>query len=133
MSNGIKHGYRSGLEDEIASQLDSLGLEVKYEQTSIKFTQPAKSRKYTPDFELTGPNGTIWIESKGRFITADRQKHLMVKKCHPDLDIRFVFTNPRARISKTSKTTYAAWCDKHGFKYAKKEIPLDWIKETGLL
>lgn len=133
MSNGIKHGYRSGLEDEIASQLKSLGIDGEYEQHKIKFTQPAKSRSYTPDFWLRGPNKTIIVESKGRFITADRQKHLMIKKSNPKLDIRFVFTNPNARISKTSKTTYAAWCDKHGFLYAKKEIPLDWIKEAGLL
>ena len=69
------------------------------------------------------------MESKGRFVTEDRQKHLLVKKQHPELDIRFVFSNPRARISKTSATTYAAWCDKHGFLYAEKFIPAAWLKE----
>ena len=59
-------------------------------------------RTYTPDFEL--PNGII-IESKGRFVAADRKKHLLVQKQHPELDIRFVFSNSKAKISKGSKTT----------------------------
>ena len=53
----------------------------------------------------------IIIETKGRFVTADRQKMLLVKEQYPDLDIRFVFSNPNSRISKKSKTTYA-----HGAK-----------------
>lgn len=81
---------------------------------------------YTPDFVLA--NGII-VETKGRFITSDRQKHLMIKEQHPDLDIRFVFSNPNSKLYKGSKTTYADWCDKHGFKWAKEEIPLEWIKE----
>ena len=48
---------------------------------------------------------------------------------HPELDIRFVFSSSRARISKTSATTYADWCRKHGFQFADKSIPLEWIKE----
>tara|TARA_R110002095_G_scaffold124022_1_gene107773 strand:+ start:107 stop:295 length:189 start_codon:yes stop_codon:yes gene_type:complete len=59
----------------------------------------------------------------------DRQKHILIRKQRPDLDIRFVFDNPNARISKTSKTTYAAWCEKNGFLYARKTIPREWIDE----
>jgi hypothetical protein len=70
------------------------------------------------------------IETKGRFVTEDRQKHLLIKAQHPELDIRFVFSNSRAKISKTSKTTYAAWCDKYGFKYADKRIPEAWLEES---
>lgn len=81
-------------------------------------------------FLVMGFNGII-IETKGRFMTADRQKHLMIQQDHPDLDIRFVFNNPNARISKTSKTTYAKWCEKYGFKYAKGSIPEAWLKERG--
>jgi len=123
---GLKEGYRSGLEDLIASQLEEKGIEVSYESFSIPYTQPQKPRKYTPDFPL--PNGII-IETKGRFVTADRQKHLWVKEQHPDLDIRFVFSNPNSRIGKKSKTTYAMWCSKNGFKYAKQKIPEEWLKE----
>ncbi|MBZ5882545.1 endonuclease I, partial [Escherichia coli] len=59
----------------------------------------------------------------------DRQKHLLINAQHPELDIRFVFSNPKARISKTSQTTYADWCERHGFKYAAKVIPQEWIDE----
>lgn len=124
---GIVAGYRSGLEEKLAEQLSQAGVEVSYESMTIPYEKPASKHRYTPDFPL--PNGII-IESKGRFITADRAKHLLIKKQHPTLDIRFVFSNSKARISKTSKTTYAAWCEKYGFKYADKLIPEEWLKET---
>lgn len=124
---GIVEGYRSGLEEKLAVQLSQAGVEVAYESMTIPYEKPASKHKYTPDFPL--PNGII-IESKGRFVTADRAKHLLIKKQHPDLDIRFVFSNSKSRISKTSKTTYAAWCEKYGFQYADKLIPEAWLQET---
>lgn len=114
------------LEDAVAAQLREAGIPVRYETEKIEYVKPSRKAKYTPDFVL--PNGII-IETKGRFITEDRHKHLMIRDQHPDLDIRFVFSNPNSRISKTSPTTYAMWCEKHGFKYAAKRIPEDWIKE----
>jgi hypothetical protein len=45
------------------------------------------------------------------------------------LDIRFVFNYSKSRISKKSSTTYAMWCEKHGFQYADKSIPAEWLKE----
>ena len=120
----LKHGYRSGLEDRISKQLKAAKVPVKYEEMKIVY-QVNETRKYTPDFEL--PNGII-IESKGRFVQADRKKHLLIKKQHPELDIRFVFSNSRAKIYKGSKTTYGMWCEKHGFLYADKLIPKEWIK-----
>lgn len=132
-ARGIKEGYKSGLEESISLQLTAHRPHVTwgYEKEKIKFVQPAKERSYTPDFILEShyPHKKIIIETKGRFVTADRQKHLMVQKQHPHLDIRFVFSNPNAKISKGSKTTYAMWCDKNNFKYAKKTIPTSWLKE----
>jgi len=125
-ARGIKHGYRSGLEDRISEQLKGLKVPFKYEEFKIKY-EVNEVRTYTPDFEL--PNGII-IESKGRFVAADRKKHLLVQKQHPELDIRFVFSNSKAKISKGSKTTLGMWCDKHGYLYADKLIPEEWIKET---
>ena len=122
--HAIKNGYRSGLEDDISEQLKGLDVPFKYEQLKIKY-QVNEVRTYTPDFELF--NGII-IESKGRFVSADRKKHLKVKEQYPKLDIRFVFSNSRGKINKGSKTTYAMWCDKYGFKYADKEIPEKWLK-----
>jgi hypothetical protein len=121
----VKAGYRSGLEETISTQLKVLKVPVKYETEKIKY-EVNEVRTYTPDFIL--PNGII-IESKGRFVAADRKKHILVKKQHKDLDIRFVFSNSRAKISKGSKTTYGDWCSKHGFLYSDKLIPIEWIKE----
>lgn len=120
------NGWRSGLEESIAAQLDAAGISYRYEDVTIPFLQPTKPRRYTPDFIL--PNGII-IETKGHFVTADRQKHLLVKQQHPALDIRFVFSNPNTRISKQSDTTYGAWADHKGFKYAKAVIPVLWLRE----
>lgn len=106
--------------------LDALSVVYEYEKHKIKFTQPTAARTYTPDFLL--PNG-IFIETKGRFESDDRKKHLWVKEQHPELDIRFVFTNPNAKINKGSPTSYADWCTKNGFQYAAKSIPISWIKE----
>lgn len=122
---GAEQGFRSGLEDLNAEVLIRAGIEVEYEQYKIKYTQPVKYRTYTPDFIL--PNGIV-IETKGRFLTADRQKHLMIKKEYPFLDLRFVFSNPRQKISKTSKTSYADWCDHKGFLWANATIPKTWIE-----
>jgi len=123
----LKHGYRSGLEDTVAEQLDMMRVKYTYEELKISYTVPESKHTYTPDFVLS--NGII-VETKGRFVTADRKKHLLVKRQHPELDIRFVFSNPRCKISKLSKTTYADWCDKYGFKYAAKMIPQEWLNET---
>lgn len=122
---GIKNGYRSGLEDNIAKQLADAGVAYEYESFKIPY-EVAETRKYTPDFKL--PNGII-IETKGRFLNEDRKKHLLIQKQHPEYDIRFVFTDPRAKLYKGSKTTYADWCDKNGFKWAHKLIPKEWLEE----
>lgn len=119
-------GYRSGLEEEVDSSLKAVGIDGQYEQHKINYTKPATHHKYTPDFRL--PNG-IFVETKGRFVVADRKKHLLIKEQHPELDIRFLFQNVNNRISKKSKTTYADWCNKHGFLYAEKEIPKEWLSQ----
>lgn len=119
-------GFRSGLEDKVADELKAKGHSFTYEKTKIEYVKPARKAKYTPDFVLE--NGII-VETKGRFLTEDRQKHLLVKAQHPDLDIRFVFSNSRTRISKQSKTTYGMWCETHGFLFSDKSIPTAWLHE----
>ena len=112
--------YRSGFESKLANQLQRSGVDFEYETLKIEYR---KVSTYTPDFIL--PNGII-VETKGRFTTADRKKHLLIQKQHPKLDIRFVFQNSRAKLYKGAKSTYAQWCDKHGFMYADKSIPEEW-------
>lgn len=122
--------YRSGLEVQIAEQLISENVDFEYESQVIKYTKPQKVHRYTPDFILEKKKGGIMhIEGKGRFLTADKQKTLLVKEQYPKLDLRFVFSNSKTKISKKSKTTYAMWCEKHGFKYADKFIPKEWLNE----
>lgn len=125
---GAVYGFRSGLEDKVARELDLSGYAYQYEEFKISYTIPARLAKYTPDFRLLA-NGII-IETKGRFLTADRQKHILIKAEHPGLDIRLVFSNSKTRISKQSKTTYAMWCETHGFLYADKSIPQAWLDEA---
>jgi len=120
---GLRLGFRSGLEEKVADDLKARGVSFTFEEDKIPYTV---EHTYTPDFKL--PNG-IYIETKGYFAPSDRSKHLSVKKQHPHLDIRFVFQNPNTRLSSRSKTTYAQWCEKHGFLYAKGFIPEEWIRE----
>lgn len=117
----VKAKLRSGLEDRIAAQLDEAGVAYEYEKLKVPYSIP---HTYNPDFILS--NGII-IEGKGLFTSEDRTKHLAVKKQHPHLDVRFVFTRSAAPLYKGSKTTYGTWCEKHGFMYADKLIPTEWL------
>lgn len=126
-ANAGFHGFRSGLELAVADDLEQAGVEFLYEPIRVPFVRPPKPSRYTPDIVL--PNGIV-VELKGRFQTDDRQKHLMIKDQYPRLDIRFVFSNPNQCISKQSTTTYAKWCESHGFLYAKRSVPEDWIAES---
>ena len=128
MARRIKkiNGYRSGFENKVASALSEQSISFEYEVTQIEYIKPQTRTKCTVDFTL--PNG-ILIETKGRWTTEDRKKHLLIKDQHPNLDIRFVFQNPKGKIRKGSKTTYADYCDKHGILWADKEIPNEWLLE----
>lgn len=121
--------YRSGLEDNIAKQLEAKGIPVSFESHHLNYTKPETKHKYTPDFIL--PNGII-VESKGLFDVEDRKKHLLIKEQYPELDIRFVFSRAATKLYKGAKSTYADWCEKYGFRYADKLIPANWLKEPAV-
>lgn len=126
----MKHNrarYRSGLEKSVAAFLRERKKQVKYEAIKIEW-EDLRYRLYTPDFVLE--NGII-IETKGFFDSEDRYKHLEIKKQHPELDIRFIFSNVNSKLYKGSKTTYADWCDKKGFLYAHRVIPMKWLTVKG--
>lgn len=122
----LKYGWRSGLEKKIGDELRDQNIPFVFEALSVEYAVQ-EMRRYTPDFVLLG-NGII-VETKGRFVTADRKKHKLVKQQHPDLDIRFLFSRAKDRIGKKSKTTYAMWCESNGFKWAEKSIPFAWLIE----
>lgn len=113
--------YQKRVCDDLASR----GIPYEEENRKVEYLDPT-THTYTPDIEL--PNG-ILIEVKGFFQGKDRVKHLRVQQQHTELDIRFIFQNPKNKIVKGRPTTYAMWCDKHGFKWAEKLIPQEWIDE----
>ena len=92
--------FRSGLEEAIADELDKLNVDYGYEDMVISYLKPARKTRYTPDFTIK-VNGEIW-ESKGRFQTADRKKHLLIKEQHPNIKIKFIFSNSKNKIGNFS-------------------------------
>ena len=123
--SGYRLPYRSKFEVKVAADLGKRKVDFQYEKVSFDYVP--KIRNYTPDFYL--PESKIYIETKGRLTTNDRVKHLLIKDQYPDLDIRFVFVNANNKISRTSKTTYANWCDRHKFLWAESLVPMEWFNE----
>ena len=121
-----KATYRSGLEEKVNDQLLAHNIDGLYEQHYLTYVIPESTHKYTPDFVL--PNGIV-IETKGVWDATDRQKHLLIREQYPTLDIRFIFSRSKTPLYKGSKTTYGAFCEKYGIKYADKLIPDAWFKE----
>ena len=121
--SGYRLPYRSKFEVRVAADLGKRNIDFQYEK--VKFDYVPKIRNYTPDFYL--PESKIYIETKGRLTTNDRVKHLLIQEQYPDLDIRFVFVNANNKISRTSKTTYANWCDRHKFLWAESLVPMEWL------
>lgn len=124
----LKSGFRSKFEESIAKQLEGAGVPFTYESEKLEYIVPARKATYTPDFFL--PNGII-LEAKGRFRdTGERQKLIHVKQAHPEKDLRLIFQNANLPIYTGSPTTYAEWAESHGFPWADKRIPDEWIKEA---
>ena len=114
--------FRSKLEERVADLLSNLGISYEYESTIVPYVI---QHNYTPDFLL--PSG-VFLECKGYWAPEDRRKIKAVKKQNPDIEILMIFQSPYNRISKSSKTTYAQWCDRHGIRWSSyQEIPIDWL------
>ena len=120
----LSHGFRSKFELEFAQYLAKNKIKYKYEKDKFRYIVPIKS--YTPDFYLVEYG--FYLELKGNLDVTDRVKHLLVKEQNKGLDVRFIFPNSKKKIYKGSKTTYANWCDRHGFLYADNRIPNIWLK-----
>lgn len=114
--------FRSKFEQRVADNLISRSVPFEYETTKIKYTVPSVDRTYTPDFTI----GTLIVEAKGLFDYDSRAKMLLVKEQNPTLDIRILFMRDQP-IRRGSETMYSDWCEKHGFKYAFKEVPAEWL------
>ena len=93
--------FRSGLEEAIATELENLNVDYGFEDMVISYLKPERKSRYTPDFTIK-VNGQIW-ESKGRFQTADRKKHLLIKQQHPEIKIKFIFSNSKNKLERKVK------------------------------
>ncbi len=50
-ARAIKNGYRSGLEEKVAKQLEEAGVSYQYEKLKVPY-ELAETRKYTVDFPV---------------------------------------------------------------------------------
>ena len=129
--HAVARGFRSGLEDKISQQIQDAGLKVLYETDKVQYIWPQRNSKYTPDFKLPSKDGGFfYLETKGLWVVEDRQKWHLLHEQHPEIDFRLLFSNANAKLYKGSPTTYAAYCEKHGFQYANKTIPEEWLNEA---
>ena len=126
-----KYGVRNiTLELDLKRQLELVKVPFGYETDKIKYLIPQSSHSYTPDFTISLDSGKVfYIEAKGRFLLQDQKKHLLIKKQYPELDIRFVFQNAKSKRGGSKVQTCGQWADKNGFKWAHKNIPLEWFEE----
>lgn len=123
-------GFRSGGELRFARDLKARGLAYRYEDPAEKIPYVI-AHIYNPDFSIDRPDGTrLVVEYKGYFDQEDRRKHKAIKEANPDLDIRFVFDNPRnltQPLRKGAKSTVRDWLDKLGIQWAVGTLPQEWL------
>lgn len=110
--------YKSKFEQEFAS----LYPQLEYEKDKIKYTV---EHTYHPDWKI---KENTYIETKGLWKSADRAKHLYLREQHPEITVYLVFQNPNNKLSRVSKTTYSAFCEKHGIPWATIDsVPEEWF------
>jgi len=143
-------GFASGLERDNAKRLLKNNVEFWYEEGPCVINYTKNIRKavcndctshnvvsnhiYTCDFVFIskGSGKQIYVECKGHPLAwkgETRAKHIDIKRQYPEMDLRFVFNNQNAKISKTGKSTNASWCKKEGFLCSSSLIPLAWLEE----
>lgn len=109
--------YKSKFEKDVAKAFKVGGIKFEYEPEIIKFLQPEKNRKYTPDFKVRTKAGTFLIETKGKLTAQDRFKMVWVRDQNPDKKLVLLFMNSNVKLRKGSKTTYGDWARKNNFEF----------------
>ena len=126
--HGKQIKVRSKLEIDVANTLTETKIPWQYEVTKIPYTIPESLHHYTVDFTV----GTLLLEGKGILIDAkERQKYILIKQQHPELDIRFIFDNP-LKLCNGTKQTHAFWAEKNGFPYCSRKDKVtiqSWVME----
>jgi hypothetical protein len=113
-----------------ANFIEGQPIDALYESQTFEY--PVKeTRKYTPDWVITRTKSNrrpLYIEYKGVLDKVSRKKLKLVKKHHPNMDLRIVFQNASNKIYRGSKTTYGKWADQHGFIWADNVLPKEWLQ-----
>lgn len=126
----IEKKRRSKLEMKFEEILKESLAEYTYETQIIPYIVPESKHKYIVDFSTN--NGILW-EVKGWLSDhQERQKYILVKQQHPEVDLRFVFDNIN-KLCGGTKYTHKTWCEKNGFRYCSvKDIDTikSWIQES---
>lgn len=121
--------FKSQFEVKIFKELRALeeagGYKTHYEPVKFPYVL---EKTYKPDFRITRQNGELFIEAKGYFRAEDREKLAAVRRSHPDLDLRIVFTRDN-KIHPQSNMRYSDWCKKYDFEYAIGSVPKEWLLE----
>lgn len=113
-------GPRNAFERRLNEQLKRSNVKFTYEKTRLPYQIDAW---YLPDWVLE--NGIV-LEAKGYIDRETKRKMTSVKKCYPDLDIRFILYDAYKKISGT-KQLHWEWCEKNGFPWAHETIPESWL------
>lgn len=116
---------RSKLELKFEEILKDFQVNYGYEITHIPYVIPESNHKYIVDWTIY--NG-VHIETKGYLSDyKERQKYVLLKEQHPEIDLRFVFDNPN-KLCGGTKMTHGKWAEKCGFQYCSIR-DVDIIKE----
>lgn len=124
MSRNTKRTTRNNFELSVLKSLKALRTDVRYEAEELEYTI---TKQYIPDFVVTRKDGSkLYIEAKGYMRPEMITKMKAVKRCHPELDIRFVFQqNNKIRGTKMK---YTEWAKKYGFpSTVGSSIPKEWL------
>jgi len=121
-----KHGeFRCKLEEQINQSLNEQGLAVSYEKERFPYHL---KKFYTPDFLVKGEKFDFWIEVKGYWPSDARTKFLAVIREHPTLPIFVALQSPAQKLSRSSSTSYSAWCEKFGICWCPTPIPQEFLQ-----
>ncbi|MDA5241147.1 endodeoxyribonuclease [Agrobacterium sp. MAFF310724] len=100
--------------EERISKSHHIPATATYESHTLPYTITSN---YLPDW-IDHTTRTIY-ETKGFWRATDRKKIKAIKEQYPGWRIVMIFYDSTKRITKSSKTTYAQWCDKNG---------IDWVQ-----
>ncbi len=130
--------YRNPEEKRLAKFLELSDIPFTYEEDKLKYTLPASKHTYCPDFKVQKKDGSyMYLEYKGgpqRHMPHSglsvncRRKMVAVRAQNADLDVRFVFSNAKLKVTPKG-VTYGEWATINEFKWCEQTLPDSWLAE----